>query len=162
MALLGYEYSCVACFWSRSVSRVVVLLIAAESVNFHTEWKTKIPICKDFTWVRAEVPDSFKSADVKCWVSLKILHFIWKVPRLSQHVTLSNLPLFPLKRLEPWLIQLSIAALFSGVYTFLDQTLYNLTRNRAVTVGDGKRHHNLFYKQEHNLVNKMELIEMKK
>lgn len=59
---------------------------------------------------------------------------------------------FFLERLESQLIiQLSIAALFSGVYTFLDQTLYNLTRNRAITVGDGKKQHNLFCKQRDHL-----------
>jgi len=59
---------------------------------------------------------------------------------------------FLLERFESLLIiQLSIAALFSRVYPFLDQTLYNLTRNRAITVGDGKKQHNLFYKQKYHL-----------
>lgn len=47
MALPGCEYSCAACFCSKSVSRAVVLLIASESVNFHTVVK-EIPIREDF------------------------------------------------------------------------------------------------------------------
>lgn len=59
---------------------------------------------------------------------------------------------FSLGMLESrFIIPLSIAALFSGVYTFLDQTLYTLTRNRAITVGHGKMQHNLFYKQRDHL-----------
>lgn len=46
--------------------------------------------------------------------------------------------------LKPWL---PIAALFSWVYVFLGPTLYSLTRNCAVTVGDGKEQRNLFFKQ---------------
>lgn len=156
MALPGCEYSCAACFCSKSVSRAVMLLIACESANFHTVVK-EIPICEDFAWVRGEVPVTFKRRrwEMLSWNIQPLLKYFIPSERfpgsLSMLLCQTHLFFFPWERLESRLIiQLSIAALFSRVYTFLDQTLYNLTRNHAITVGDGKKQHNLFYKQRHH------------
>lgn len=155
MVLVGCEYSCATCFWSKSASRAVVLLIA--SVNFCTVAEES-----QFANISLEsggdVPDSFKGCRCEM-LSLNIesllKYFISSETfpgSLSMLLCQTHLFFLFLERLESWLIiQLSIAALFSGVYTFLDQTFYNLTRNRAITVGDGKKQHHLFRKQRDHL-----------